>query len=91
MYVAYTVVLRRSARLPPAWIVAGIVAAHAVLVLSPPLTLTDLFNYITYGRMEVVHHLNPYTSIPILEPHTDPSYLLSNGISCRARTGRCSR
>ena len=28
--------------------------------------------------MEVVHHLNPYTSIPILEPHDDPSYALSN-------------
>ena len=28
--------------------------------------------------MEVVHHLNPYTTIPILEPHNDPSYYLSN-------------
>jgi len=28
--------------------------------------------------MEVVHHLNPYTTIPILEPHGDPSYYLSN-------------
>jgi hypothetical protein len=28
--------------------------------------------------MEVVHHLNPYTTIPILEPHSDPSYDLSN-------------
>jgi alpha-1,6-mannosyltransferase len=28
--------------------------------------------------MEVVHHLNPYTTIPILEPHNDPSYDLSN-------------
>jgi len=25
-----------------------------------------------------VHHLNPYTTIPILEPHNDPSYALSN-------------
>jgi hypothetical protein len=28
--------------------------------------------------MEVVHHLNPYTSIPILEAHDDPSYAVSN-------------
>jgi Glycosyltransferase family 87 len=28
--------------------------------------------------MEIVHHLNPYTTIPILEPHNDPSYGLSN-------------
>ena len=42
------------------------------------MALTDVFNYINYGRMEVVHHLNPYTTIPILEPHSDPSFALSN-------------
>ena len=42
------------------------------------MALTDIFNYINYGRMEVVHHLNPYTTYPILEPHGDPSYALSN-------------
>ena len=51
---------------------------HAIFLLAPPLALTDIFNYINYGRMEVVHHLNPYTTIPILEPHSDPSYALSN-------------
>ena len=52
--------------------------AHAIFLLAPPLALTDVFNYINYGRMEIVHHLNPYTTIPILEPHNDPSYSLSN-------------
>ncbi len=28
--------------------------------------------------MEVVHHLNPYTTIPIVEPHDDPSFEISN-------------
>ena len=51
---------------------------HAIFLLAPPLALTDVFNYINYGRMEVVHHLNPYTTIPISEPHSDPSYALSN-------------
>ena len=37
-----------------------------------------MFNYINYGRMEVVDHLNPYTTIPIVEPHSDPSFALSN-------------
>ena len=58
--------------------IAAIVAVHAIFLLAPPLALTDIFNYINYGRMEVVHHLNPYTTIPILEPHSDPSYALSN-------------
>jgi hypothetical protein len=78
MYVSYLLVLKYVPRLPARWIIATIVAAHAIYLLSPPLALTDLFNYINYGRMEVVHNLNPYTTIPILEPHNDPSFLLSN-------------
>lgn len=78
MYIGYLGVLRHSAKLPARWIVGAIVAVHCVFILSPPLALTDLFNYVNYGRMEIVHHLNPYTTIPILEPHNDPSYVLSN-------------
>ena len=65
-------------RVQPRWILAAVLAVHVIFILSPPLALTDVFNYINYGRMEVVHHLNPYTTIPILEPHDDPSYALSN-------------
>jgi hypothetical protein len=78
MFLAYMLVLVKAPRLPAVWIAGSIVAVHAVFVLSPPLALTDLFNYVNYGRMEAVHGLNPYTSIPILEPHSDPSYALSN-------------
>ncbi len=78
MYGAYAIAIRQARSLPTRWVIAAILAVHVVFVLSPPLALTDLFNYINYGRMEVVHHLNPYTTIPILEPHSDPSFLLSN-------------
>lgn len=79
MYAGYLLVLRGTSRsLPAGWVIGTILAVHAIFILSPPLALTDLFNYVNYGRMEVVHHLNPYTSIPILEPHDDPSYALSN-------------
>ena len=78
MYLAYAVVLKGSSAVRPRWILAAILAVHATFILSPPLALTDVFNYINYGRMEWVHHLNPYTTIPILEPHDDPSYALSN-------------
>lgn len=80
MYVCYLLALscvpsmRRGAR----WVIAALVAAHVIFLLAPPISLTDLFNYINYGRMEVIHHLNPYTSFPVLEPHSDPSYTLSN-------------
>ncbi len=78
MFASYLVGLRYVPLLRARWVIAAIVAAHAIMFLSPPLALTDIFNYINYGRMEVVHNLNPYTTIPVLEPHNDPSYAPSN-------------
>jgi hypothetical protein len=78
MYVAYLVGLRFLPGLRVRWVIAAVVAVHVILVLSPPLSLTDVFNYINYGRMGVLHHLNPYTTVPVFEPHSDPSYDLSN-------------
>jgi hypothetical protein len=78
MYASYVLGLKYVPLLRARWAIAAVVAVHAILFLAPPLALTDVFNYVNYGRMEVVHHLNPYTTIPILEPHNDPSYDLSN-------------
>jgi hypothetical protein len=78
MYLAYMLTIKRAAALPASWVVAAIVAVHVIFLLAPPMALTDLFNYVNYGRMEVVHGLNPYTTPPVLEPHDDPSYMLSN-------------
>ncbi|HEY4428683.1 MAG TPA: hypothetical protein VGN08_10800 [Solirubrobacteraceae bacterium] len=78
MYGAYLFAFANASRLPLRGVIGAIVAVHALFLLSPPLALTDIFNYVNYGRMEVVHNLNPYTTIPILEPHGDPSFALSN-------------
>jgi hypothetical protein len=78
MFASYLIGLRYVPLLRARWVIAAIVGAHAIMFLSPPLALTDIFNYINYGRMEVVHNLNPYTTIPVLEPHNDPSYAPSN-------------
>jgi hypothetical protein len=78
MYVSYVAGLAYIPRLGARWVIGAIVAVHAIFLLAPPLALTDVFNYINYARMEVVHDLNPYTTIPILEPHGDPSFALSN-------------
>ncbi len=85
MYAGYLVALRYvpGMRSSARWTIATVVAVHAILLLAPPMSLTDVFNYINYGRMEIVHHLNPYTTLPISEPHSDPSYALSaTGTSC---------
>jgi hypothetical protein len=78
MYAAYVLAYLYAPRLRARWLITAILLAHLTFLLAPPLALTDIFNYINYGRMEVVHHLNPYTTIPILEPHDDPSYAVSN-------------
>ena len=78
MLVAYLVVIYAAGRLRPVWVLAAIVALHVIFLLAPPANLTDVFNYLNYGRMEYIYHLNPYTTIPALEPHTDATFLLSN-------------
>jgi hypothetical protein len=78
MYCSYVIALKYVPMLRARWAIGAVLAVHACFFLAPPLALTDVFNYVNYGRMEVVHHLNPYTTIPILEPHNDPSYYLSN-------------
>ena len=77
MYASYLLALKYVPLLRARWAIGAVLAVHAFFFLAPPLALTDVFNYVNYGRMEVVHHLNPYTTIPILEPHSDPSYYLS--------------
>jgi hypothetical protein len=78
MLVAYLVVAWVAPRLRATWVLGAIVLVHVIFVLAPPLSLSDVFNYLNYGRMEAVYHLNPYTTIPALEPHSDPTFVLSN-------------
>jgi hypothetical protein len=78
MFVGYLVLLKNVAAVPARWVLGAIGGVHAVFFLAPPMALTDVFNYINYGRMEVLYNLNPYTTIPIVEPHSDPAFVLSN-------------
>jgi hypothetical protein len=78
MYPFYLLAVRYAPRLRRRWTIAAILAVHVIFLLSPPLALTDVFNYLNYGRMEIVHGLNPYATIPALEPHGDPAYSISN-------------
>lgn len=77
-FAGYLVVLWQASNLRTGWIIAAIVAVQVILFLSPPLFSTDVFNYLNYGRMGVLHDLNPYTTIPLFEPHSDPTFAISN-------------
>src|SRR5215467_12237565 len=78
MLIAYILSTLSARYLDTRWIIGALVAIQVILFLAPPLTFTDVFNYINYARMGVVHHLNPYTTLPLHEPHTDPAYHISN-------------
>jgi hypothetical protein len=64
-------------RLHVAWVAGALGLVGVVFFLSPPLSLTDLFNYLHYGRMGAVQGLNPYSVLPVSSPH-DGWYALSN-------------
>jgi hypothetical protein len=63
MTVAYFVTLVAARWLTMRVIWVFVIAAAVVLVLCPPLQYTDLFNYLGYGRLGALHHLNPYTHV----------------------------
>jgi hypothetical protein len=73
MIVAYGLVLGAVRTLSMRTIAICVVLLHAILLLSPPLQLTDLFNYLGYARLGALHHLNPYTHV-IKQEFYDPVY-----------------
>ena len=84
-YVALGAVTSFSMRV----IVLCVLALHVVLLMGPPLTLTDLFNYLGYARLGGLHDLNPYTHV-IQAESTTRSTASRRGTTREAHTGRCS-
>jgi glycosyl transferase family 87 len=86
MALAYGVALLSVRTLSVRLIVVAIVALHLILLLSPPMQLTDLFNYLGYARLGAVHHINPYTHGIGAELH-DPVYRFTTWHNLRSPYG----
>ena len=54
-------------------IAVTIVAANLILLLGPPLISQDVFGYVAFARLGVLHGLDPYTHVAFEAP-TDPIY-----------------
>ncbi len=54
-------------------IAVTILAANLILALGPPLISQDVFGYLAFARMGVLHGLDPYTHVAFQMP-TDPIY-----------------
>ncbi|HEV7459957.1 MAG TPA: glycosyltransferase 87 family protein [Solirubrobacteraceae bacterium] len=55
------------------WVVAAILALHAILLVGPPTWLTDAFNYLGFARLGALHGLDPYGHTPSAVP-TDAAF-----------------
>jgi hypothetical protein len=75
MGLAYLVAVAAAQTFSRRMVIACVVGLHAVLLLSPPLQLTDVFNYIGYARLGALHGLNPYNHVLGMISH-DPVYQL---------------
>jgi hypothetical protein len=53
--------------------IGAIVALHVIFMLAPALLSGDIFNYIGYARLEVLHHLNAYYH-PLAAAPTDSAF-----------------
>jgi len=86
MLVAYAAALAAIDTLSLRTIALTVVGLNLILLLSPPMQLTDLFNYLGYARLGALHHLNPYTHV-IRQELFDPVYAFSSWHNLRSPYG----
>jgi hypothetical protein len=68
MCASYIAVLLAARALPGTAIALTIVAANLVLLLGPPLISQDVFGYLAFARLGVLHGLDPYTHVAAEAP-----------------------
>jgi alpha-1,6-mannosyltransferase len=68
MWVFYGLALAVSDAISTRHALTAIVALHVIFLLGPPLFSLDVFSYIEYGRLGVLHDLNPYLHTPSAVP-----------------------
>lgn len=69
--VAYLAVLTLGGRLRPSWVIGSIVGLHLLYAIAPPLLSKDIFSYLSYARLGVLHDANPYVHGPAIAPHDE--------------------
>jgi alpha-1,6-mannosyltransferase len=67
----YLAMLALGGRLRVSWVVWTIVGLHLIYAIAPPLLSKDIFSYLSYARLGVFHHVNPYLHGPAVAPHDE--------------------
>jgi alpha-1,6-mannosyltransferase len=68
MCASYAAVLLGAQMLTSRAIALSIVAAYVLLLLGPPLLSQDVFGYLAFARLGVLHGLDPYTHVAAEAP-----------------------
>jgi glycosyl transferase family 87 len=76
MSLGYLLVVSSAGTLRTGPTLAVIALLHVVFMLTPPVTSTDLTNYVAYARLGALHGLSPYLHTVAAVP-VDPSYVWS--------------
>jgi hypothetical protein len=71
MCASYLIVLLAVRTLPMGALVSAILAAHAILLLGPPLISQDVFGYMGFARLGALHGLDPYTHVAAQAPNDE--------------------
>jgi hypothetical protein len=61
---AYAAVVACAAALPARLLWGAVVLLIGAFAIAPPLLSLDVFSYLSYARLDVLHGLNPYTAAP---------------------------
>jgi Glycosyltransferase family 87 len=86
MFVAYLVTLAAVRTFSTRALVVTVVGLHALLLLSPPLQLNDVFNYLGYSHLGALHQLNPYGHV-INQESFDPVFRFASWDNLRSPYG----
>ncbi len=73
MFACYLVALACARTLSPRIAIGAIVLAHVAFLLAPPLFSADVFGYVDFARLDVLHGLDPYVHHSIDALH-DPAF-----------------
>jgi hypothetical protein len=73
MCASYAGVLLAARALPGRAIAVSIAAAYVLLLLGPPLISQDVFGYLAFARLGVLHGFDPYTHVAAEAP-TDAAF-----------------
>src|SRR5947209_17565576 len=72
----YLLVVLLASYIPRRAGIGAIGLLHVVILMAPAFILADIFNYIDFARLGLVHGINPYTHGAAAAPH-DPAFPLT--------------